>query len=131
MIDNWLAVLVAAVSGFLVGGLWYGPLFGKAWMAERGFTEEDAKSAPMARIYGGAFALNLVSAIFLAHLLRHFATGWNEVMMISSGVALGFIIPAIGTNYLFSLASMKLFLIDAGYWLVFYLAMGLVFGLLG
>ena len=27
---NWLAVLVAAVSAFVVGGIWYGPLFGKA-----------------------------------------------------------------------------------------------------
>lgn len=131
MISNWLAVVLAALGGFVVGGLWYGPLFGKAWMAERGFTEEELKSAPMGRIYGTAFVLSVISAIFLAHLLTHFATGWREVMMISSGVALGFIIPAIGTNYLFSRASMKLFLIDAGYWLVFYLSMGLVFGLLG
>ena len=29
---NWLSVVVAAASSFLVGGLWYGPLFGKAWM---------------------------------------------------------------------------------------------------
>jgi hypothetical protein len=27
---NWLAVLVAAVVTFVLGGLWYGPLFGMA-----------------------------------------------------------------------------------------------------
>jgi hypothetical protein len=27
---NWLAVLVAAVVTFVLGGLWYGPLFGVA-----------------------------------------------------------------------------------------------------
>jgi len=48
-------------------------------------------------------------------------------MMISTGIALGFIVPALGTNYLFSRASRKLFLIDAGYWLLFYSAMGAVF----
>jgi hypothetical protein len=42
------------------------------------------------------------------------------------GVALGFIVPAIGTNYLFSQKSGALFLIDASYWLLFYTAMGLV-----
>ena len=30
---NWLAVLVAGISSFVVGGIWYSPgLFGKAWM---------------------------------------------------------------------------------------------------
>ena len=29
---NWLAVLLATLAGFATGGLWYGPLFGKAWM---------------------------------------------------------------------------------------------------
>jgi hypothetical protein len=42
------------------------------------------------------------------------------------GVALGFIVPAIGTNYLFSQKSKTLFFIDAGYWLLFYTAMGVV-----
>ena len=27
------ALLVAALSGFVIGGLWYGPLFIKPWMA--------------------------------------------------------------------------------------------------
>ena len=30
---NWIAVIAAAVSAFVMGGLWYGPLFGKKWMA--------------------------------------------------------------------------------------------------
>jgi hypothetical protein len=51
--------------------------------------------------------------------------------MISIGISLGYIIPAIGINYLFSRKSGRLFAIDAGYWLVFYTAMGLVFLMLG
>ena len=35
-------------------------------------------------------------------------------------------VPAIGTNYLFSQKSKTLFFIDASYWLLFYIAMGLV-----
>jgi hypothetical protein len=129
--ENWLTIIVAALAGFMVGGLWYGPLLGKAWMAEHGFTPEDLAQGNMMQIYGTTFVLSIVSAIFLGHLLAHFDPAPRQTMMIACGIALGFIIPAIGTNYLFSRASRKLFLIDAGYWLAFYTAMGAVFVLLG
>ena len=128
---NLLAILVAAATGFLIGGLWYGPLFGKAWMAEHGFTEEQLRAGNMLKIYGLTFAFSVLSAVFLGHLLAFFDTRPRATMMISIGVALGYIIPAIGTNYLFSRKSGRLFAIDAGYWLIFYAAMGLVFLLLG
>ena len=129
---NWIAILVAAAAGFLVGGIWYGPLFGKAWMKERGLTEAGLQQGNMALIYGTTFLLSIVSAVFLGHLLAHFgAMSARSTMMISTGIALGFIVPAIGTNYLFSRASVKLFGIDAGYWIAFYAAMGAVFVFLG
>jgi len=40
---NFLAVFVAAIAGFVVGPLWYGPLFGKKWMELAGITTEDAE----------------------------------------------------------------------------------------
>jgi hypothetical protein len=39
---NWLAVLLAALAGFVVGGIWYGPIMGKRWMGAVGLTEEQA-----------------------------------------------------------------------------------------
>ena len=39
---NWLAVLTAAISSFLLGGLWYSPaLFFKAWQRSAGLTDEQ------------------------------------------------------------------------------------------
>lgn len=128
---NLLAILVAAVSGFMVGGIWYGPLFGKAWMGEHGYDEDDLKSGNMTKIYGTTFLLSIISALFLGHMLAHVSQNAQTVMMISTGIALGFIVPAIGTNYLFSRKSLKLFAIDAGYWIAFYAVMGAVFVLLG
>ena len=128
---NLLAILVAAATGLLIGGLWYGPLFGKAWMAEHGFTQQQLRSGNMLKIYGLTFAFSVLSAVFLGHLLAFFDTSARATLMISVGIALGYIIPAIGTNYLFSRKSGKLFAIDAGYWLTFYVAMGSVFLLLG
>ena len=128
---NLLAILVAAAAGFLVGGLWYGPLFGKAWMTENNFAEEELRGANMLKIYGLTFAFSVLSAVFLGHLLAFFDANARSTMMISVGIALGYIVPAIGTNYLFARKSGKLFAVDAGYWIVFYAAMGIVFVLLG
>ncbi|MFA6113930.1 MAG: DUF1761 domain-containing protein [Sphingomonas sp.] len=128
---HWLAILVAAVSGFLVGGLWYGPIFGKAWQAARGLSDDAMKNANMPMIFGLTFLLNLFSAFILDHTLTTYgAPDLSLSVMISSGVALGFIVPAIGVNYLFSRQSLRLFMIDAGYWLVIYSVMGVVFALL-
>lgn len=121
------AALPAAILGFLVGGLWYGPLFGKAWAAARGLGDELKQGAGMALIFGLTFLLNLFSAAVLVHVIAHVgAYGLHNALMVTGGAALGFIIPAMGVNYLFSRLSPKLFLIDAGYWLVIYLLMGVV-----
>ena len=50
---NWIAIVVAAVASFLLGGLWYSPvLFGKAWQRETGLTDEQLKKGNMAKIFG-------------------------------------------------------------------------------
>ena len=130
---SWIGILVAAVAGFAIGGVWYGPLFGKMWMAARGLDPDCAKDgANMPLIFGTAFMLNLWMAFMLVHL---FGTYDAEVdphhkLVIAGIAALGFVIPAMAVNYLFSRLTMKLFAIDAGYWLVNFLAMGLILGLL-
>jgi Protein of unknown function (DUF1761) len=129
---NLLAIFVAALSGFMIGGIWYGPLFGKVWQREIGLNQEALEATNPYKLYGLTFLFSVLSAVFLGHLLA--STGVSKpqsVMMISVGVALGFIVPAIGTNYLFGRKSGTLFAIDAGYWLAFYAAMAGVFVLLG
>jgi len=127
---NWIAVIVAALSGFLIGGLWYGPIFGKSWQVESGVSDEMAQAGNMPMIFGLTFLLNLFSAFVLAPVLMTYATpALGTTIMIAGGIALGFIIPAIGINYLFRRKSLKLFMIDAIYWLVAYSIMGLIFTL--
>ncbi len=130
---NWVAVVLAAVSGFLVGGLWYGPIMGKKWMGAVGLTEEQIKQGNPAILYGGAFAFSLLASWTLAHTFASYSVEWgfSVKVLTSFGIALGFILPAIGTNYLFSQKSRGLFFIDAGYWLLFYIAMGVVHAWLG
>lgn len=128
---SWIALLVAAVAGFAVGGVWYGPLFGKAWQVEAGVTDEMAKSANMPVLFGTVFLLNLFAAFILGHVLATYGRPplWTSIM-IAGGVGLGFIATALGVNYLFARKSIKLFAIDAGYWVVIYSLMGAIFGAL-
>lgn len=125
---NWLAVVLAALTGFAVGGVWYGPIMGRRWMGAVGLTEEQVKQGSMPLIYGGAFAFSLLASWTLAHTFATYTQDLSVLVkvMTAFGVALGFIVPAIGTNYLFSQKSKALFFIDAAYWLLFYIAMGLV-----
>ena len=130
---NWLAVVLAALCGFMVGGLWYGPIMGKKWMGAVGLTEDQIKEGNPAMLYGGAFAFSLLASWTLAHTYATYAVDWSMSVKVLTafGVAIGFIVPAIGTNYLFSKNSKSLFFIDAGYWCLFYIAMGFVHALLG
>lgn len=130
---NWIAIVVAALAGFVIGGIWYGPIMGKKWMGAVGLTEEQIGSGNMGAIYGGAFAFSLLASWTLAHTFASYMTDMSPAVkaMTAFGVALGFVLPAIGTNYLFSQKSKTLFFIDAGYWLLFYTAMGVVHALFG
>ena len=129
----WIGIAVAAAAGFVIGGLWYGPLFGKTWMAARGVTPQSAKDGMnMPLIFGIAFLLNLWMAFMLVHLFGTYDTevSPHHKLVIAGIAVLGFVIPAMGVNFLFSRLSLRLFAIDAGYWLVNFLAMGWILGLL-
>jgi hypothetical protein len=125
------STVAATVAAFAVGGLWYGPLFGKAWMAEMQFTAADKGRVNPLKLFGLTLVLEGVSAFFLGHLLTHTAQGAYRTMMISTGMGLGFVGPAIGVNYLYGMKSLKLMALDIGHWIAAYAAMGAVFVVLG
>jgi hypothetical protein len=123
---NIWAVIVAALSTFLIGGLWYSPaVLGKVWMRENGFTEESLKGGNMAKIFGLAFFLALIAAINLAMFL---GPENRPEMGALWGFAAGFgwVATFIGTHYLFERKSFTLFLINAGYSVVALTIMGVI-----
>lgn len=132
---NILALLAAAASSLVVGFVWYGPLFGKAWMKESGMTEEKAKQGNMVLIFG----LSFVFACFLAISM------WAEVLIGGGGgeihgqdpfltfkhgafhgliTGLLVILPVLGTIALYEQKSIKYVLIAVGYWTVTLAIMG-------
>lgn len=125
---NYWAVLVAALSTFLIGGIWYSPaVFGKVWMRENGFTEESMKNANMMKIFGLAFFLGLIASINLAMFL---GPETDAMMGALYGFLAGFgwVATFVGTHYLFERKSFKLFLINAGYSIVALTVMGVIIG---
>lgn len=122
---NYIAVLAAAVSSFLIGGVWYSPLlFVHAWVREAGVTE-DQLSRNVARTYLGAFVLSLVVALNLAFFLGTDASlGWGAGAGALAGV--GWAAASLGTVFLFERRSLALVLIDGGYLAVSYTVMGVV-----
>jgi len=125
---NLWAVLVSGLATFIIGGLWYSPLlFARIWMAENGFREEDLKRANMAKIFGGAFVLELISAFMLAMFIGPKATaGFSTLAGLMVG--LGWVATSLGVLYLFERRSYKLWLINAGYHTISFTAMGAILG---
>jgi len=126
---NWLAVVAATIAAFVVGGIWYGPLFGKAWQALNGISDEDIKASNTLRTFGGAFALTAVAAFGLAMMMQmHPAPALNTGLGVGTTVGLAFVASSTGINYLFALKPLKLYLIDAGYLVLMFAVLGLIIG---
>lgn len=126
---NWLAVVAAALSAFVVGGLWYSPiLFLKPWMAGTGLTEEDLQKGHPAKVYGGSFVLSLLAAaVFAIFLGSTPALGFAVGAGFAAGLA--WVMTSFGINYLFEQKPLKLWLVNGGYHTVQFTLYGLVLGL--
>lgn len=126
---NYLAILAATVSAFVLGGLWYAPvLFGRAWMQEMGFTEEGLKAkGGTGRIMASSFALELVMAFNLAAFLGPKASlGFGAFAGAAAGF--GWVAAAMGVTYLFERKSLRLFCINGGYHAIALTIMGAILG---
>jgi hypothetical protein len=126
---DWLAVVLAAASAFVLGGIWYGPLFKATWCREAG-VDMDAKGRHPAAVFGGAFALSLVAAWALAALIGRSEPSLAFALHVGFLAGLCFVATSFGINYLFAGRSLKLWLIDAGYHVLQFTLYGLVIGLL-
>ncbi len=128
---NYLAILVAGVSNMVLGFLWYGPIFGKPWMALIGKTEEDLNPNPI--VYLVSFLLSLLMAVVLSIFIHHVDASIQAMsLVLGLLVALlawvGFVGPATFQNNLYSGISKKLFAIDYGYVLIALLIQGAIIG---
>jgi len=129
---NVLAVVVAAVAHWLLGALWFGVLFGNAWIAGAGFSPEllaEVKAHPSPWPYVVTFVANLVMALVLAKVIA-WVGQWSAAGGARVGLVLGFGIAfcAMTTAYVFEYKPLSFILISAGYPVVGMMIMGLIIG---
>ncbi|MEM7078090.1 MAG: DUF1761 domain-containing protein [Pseudomonadota bacterium] len=126
-IFNWWAILVATILAFVLGGLWYGPVFGKAWIAAMGKTEEDIEPTPAPFII--SFFTALLTAVALAYLIQGLGiTTTTGGALLGTLVGFGFIATAMASDTAFCGWGMRLFLIQSGYRVVYSIIMGALLG---
>ena len=128
---NWVGVFAATLAALALGGVWYGPLFGRAKLAAVGPGGLAARLRP-GQILALTAAALFISAAMMGHMFARLPAGdlvakpWLYFMM-SGGLAAMFVIPALWTSYAHQRIATTVALIDGGYWLAAYLAMGAAF----
>jgi hypothetical protein len=126
---NYLAVFAAALSSFVLGGLWYSPvLFGKAWMRANSLSDAELQTFSKARMFGWSFLFFLIMALNLAMFLADPATNviWG---MAAGGLAgFGWVTMAIAIVGVFENKSWKYIVINGGYMTVAFVLMGAIIG---
>lgn len=131
---NLVAVLVAAIAGFVVGGLWYSPkMFGPTWMKLLGWSEAEAekakKGAGKAMLAG--FGTQLVTAYVFAYVLNMFAVdSAAEAIRVAIIMWVGFTFATQIGGVLWERKPFKLFVLNAGYSIVVLSVMGAVLTLM-
>jgi Protein of unknown function (DUF1761) len=138
---NYLAVVIAAVAGWLVGAAWYG-LLAKRWVAALDLTTEEFNKRRAATRgitrqllpFVLAFVGDLIMAWILAGVLGHLGPGQVTLRNgIISGAFLwfGFVLTALAVNNAFAGRKYMLTVIDAGHWLAVLVVMGAIIGAMG
>ena len=124
---NYLAILACGVLSMILGSIWYGPLFGNAWMKLAGIKKPE-KITPeikkmMIRSYGLMFLVSLIMAFVVSNELQFAGLAIENVGLIPVVIFacfqwLGFVVPSTIGSVLWEGRSWKLWFLNAGYTLV-------------
>ena len=124
---NWWAILVAVAAAFALGGLWYGPLFGKAWLSALGKTEDDI--TPSAEPFIVSAVAALATCVVVAALMNGLGlTGLVHGLVFGFITGVGFIAAAMASDTAFCRWGWDLWAIQAGYRVAYSVLMGGIVG---
>jgi hypothetical protein len=133
---NIFAVALASVLAMVLGAIWYGPLFGKAWMQVIGTSDMDAeaKKAMQSKampLYVIQFLLILMQVTLIALLTVFF--DWAVSLLAMAFFYVAFIVPTLAGSAMWNNDSAKIawmrFGIQAGYQAALFVIFALVLGM--
>lgn len=126
---NIIAVALATLGFMVVGFIWYGPLFGKRWMALNGFTEEGLKAdTNMGMMMAKGLTNSLVAAIGIGLVLV-----WKDADGMVASLKAAFLVWLFFSAttqllaHIYEKQKLELTLIHFGNQLTAYLLAGLIF----
>lgn len=124
---NWWAILVAMLVSFAIGWPWYGPIFGKAWLAALGKTADEIEPSPKPFIISlvTTFITSFVMAVLIACLGIN---TWHDGAVLGLAVGIGFIAASNVSDGAFCGWSWNLVAIQSGYRVVYSVIMGVILG---
>jgi len=129
---NYLAVIVATLATFMLGGLWYTALFGKLWITTQGYSEAQvaemkAKMVP-AKFFGGMIIAYFVLSLVMAVIFQRFEVG-TAFAGAKVGLAIWVIVAAVEwTSHLASNRSVTGYFIDVVNQLIYFAMIGAILG---
>ena len=129
MKTNYLAVIVAAIAYWLLGAIWYGVVFGEAWMALEHMTAEQARSMNPVLPYVITLVLNVLIAYALAQICI-----WRNADTLGRGASvgvllwIGFVGPVTFTTYMYEMRPKELYAINQFFPLAGFVMMGAILG---
>lgn len=133
---NYWAILACGAVSMLIGFVWYGPMFGKQWMALTGMTQADIEAAQKdpSKMYR-SYAVTFIGALVMAFVLSR-GIAFGNAYLGSSSVStalisafwfwVGFIAPVLMGPVLWEKKPWVFWTISAGYYLVLMLVMATI-----
>ena len=116
---NYPAVLVAAIVHFIIGGIWYGVIFGNKFIQLIGWTPEkllQVGNQSHAKEYVFAFLSSLVLVYILAHFVQYTkAKGAADGIQTAFWLWLGFVVTTQLASVVFEERNLGLYLLNIGY----------------
>jgi len=134
---NLVAVLAAAVAGFLFGGIWYGA-FSRQALARSAKTDKPRPRLSRFRVDTVPLIVTFVAMLIMAYVLAG-AMGTLEAgeLTVRSGIVsalfawAGFVMTSLVVGHMVEGVSGLATLVDAGHWLGVLVIQGAVIGWLG
>ncbi len=130
---NYLAVIVCAVLSMVTGYVWYGPLFGKKWLATIKAKPEDLEARrEMQKKAGPLYGVQFILSLFQIWILANFLLGATDGTGLVSSLWIwaGFVMPTIAGASMWNNDSAKLswtrFWLQAGYQLLNFVIFALI-----
>ena len=125
---NYPAVIVAAIVHFMIGGIWYGVLFGNKFIELIGWTPAQLQQVA-SQSHGKEYLISFLTSVILVYILAHFvqytgAKGIGGGMQTGFWLWLGFVATTQLATVIFELRPLGLYLLNVSYQLVACLVCG-------